>query len=156
MNDNIKHEYPSFRPRPYLANEYRSILLCIDSYDEKNLRGRIYNPYLKEGQRFENAMQFLTIAEELFDNMDYPQPFTQSRSFWNNPCYDKEKTTRRKIKEDIPQNGELTNFALRVIFRQNASWQGSLIWLNENKEDSFRCVLELLKLIDNACESANK
>jgi hypothetical protein len=41
---------------------------------------------------------------------------------------------------------------VRVLFRQNASWQGSLTWLEEGKEESFRSVLELLLLMHSALD----
>ena len=31
---------------------------------------------------------------------------------------------------------------------QNATWQGSVTWVDENKVQNFRSALELLKLID--------
>ena len=55
------------------------------------------------------------------------------------------------------REGKLGTFALRVLFRQNASWQGSVTWLEENREESFRSALELIWLIDSALrESAEK
>ena len=39
---------------------------------------------------------------------------------------------------------------MRVIFRQNASWQGSVTWLEEEKEENFRSVLELVLLMHSA------
>ena len=41
-------------------------------------------------------------------------------------------------------------FAVRILFRQNASWQGSVTWLEGNREESFRSVLELIFLMDSA------
>ena len=86
----------------------------------------------------------------LFDMMDYPQSFAETRTFWKHPCFDEAEPKEIIANSDLPQNGKTANFILKVVFRQNASWQGSLSWLNQNKEESFRSVLELLKLIDNA------
>ena len=41
---------------------------------------------------------------------------------------------------------------VRVIFRQNASWQGSVSWLEGRRDESFRSVLELLMLLNSALE----
>ena len=46
-------------------------------------------------------------------------------------------------------SGALTTFAIRILFQQNASWQGSLTWLKENKEWRFRSTLELILLMDS-------
>ena len=44
----------------------------------------------------------------------------------------------------------MATFQLRVLFRQNASWQGSLIWVDQRMDAQFRSVLELVRLMDSA------
>lgn len=46
--------------------------------------------------------------------------------------------------------GDLGSFVIRVQHRQNNSWQGRVTWLEENKTENFRSVLELIHLIDDA------
>lgn len=41
-------------------------------------------------------------------------------------------------------------FQVNVMFRQNATWQGSLFWADRGMEANFRSVLELLNLINSA------
>ena len=48
------------------------------------------------------------------------------------------------------RNGDLGSFVIRVQHRQNNSWQGRVTWLDENKSENFRSVLELIHLIDDA------
>ena len=38
-------------------------------------------------------------------------------------------------------------FILDIYYQEHASWQGKVIWVNENKRQYFRSALELLKLI---------
>jgi hypothetical protein len=140
----------------YIKNEYRSSLLCIDAYENKALKGRLYNPYLDTCQHFSNVMQLLILAEELFDMMDYPQPFSETRKFWTNPSVQESCLEDETSETGNPPPGKLANFILKVIFRQNASWQGSLAWLDQNKEESFRSVLELLKLLDEAVTNVDE
>lgn len=40
-------------------------------------------------------------------------------------------------------------FQIKILFRQNATWQGSLLWLDRQQEAQFRSVLELLELLDS-------
>lgn len=40
-----------------------------------------------------------------------------------------------------------------VLFCQNASRQGSVMWLEEGREENFRSVLELLLMMDSALRS---
>ena len=35
-----------------------------------------------------------------------------------------------------------------ILFQEHYTWQGRLIWLNENQEAAFRSAIELLKLLD--------
>ena len=45
--------------------------------------------------------------------------------------------------------GKLATLKMRVMFRQNASWQGTLKWMEEGLQENFQSVLELLLLIDS-------
>lgn len=46
-------------------------------------------------------------------------------------------------------------FIIKVMDQQNATWQGSVTWVDEQREKYFRSTLELLKLIDGALEKRN-
>ena len=41
-------------------------------------------------------------------------------------------------------------FEIAVKFRQNATWQGQIFWVERNLRQNFRSVLEMLKLMDEA------
>jgi len=41
-------------------------------------------------------------------------------------------------------------FEITVRFRQNATWQGQILWAEKNLKQNFRSVLEMLKLMDEA------
>lgn len=41
-------------------------------------------------------------------------------------------------------------FIIKIMNQQNATWQGSVTWVEEQREQYFRSALELLKLIDGA------
>ena len=41
-------------------------------------------------------------------------------------------------------------YELEILFRQNSSWQGTLTWLEQGREESFRSVLELCMLLNSA------
>ena len=44
------------------------------------------------------------------------------------------------------------NFVITITHRQNATWQGSVTWVEENRTQSFRSALELLRLMDSAVD----
>ena len=47
-------------------------------------------------------------------------------------------------------------FIVRVRFEQNATWHGSLSWIEQKKTQNFRSTLEMLKLMDEALDSESK
>lgn len=45
-------------------------------------------------------------------------------------------------------------FVINIRYRENATWQGDVLWVNQNRQCNFRSALELLKLIDGAMDSS--
>ena len=41
-------------------------------------------------------------------------------------------------------------FIIKVDHCENGTWQGSVVWADENRTEHFRSALELFKLMDNA------
>lgn len=110
--------------KPY---DNRVDLVCIDSYNDGIPTGRVYHPQLGTCDHFRGLTQFLVQMEESLKSQSYhPAPHDL----------------------DV-HSGALTTFAIRILFQQNASWQGSLTWLKENKEWRFRSTLELILLMDS-------
>lgn len=126
------------------GEEYRTTLVCIDSYQEGIPAGRFYNPYKKEGNSFRGIMEFLWKMENALETMEFPKAYTTVRTFQNS----EKDTTDPPIPHH--KNGKHATFALKVLFRQNASWQGHVTWLEGKKEQGFRSVLELVLLINSA------
>lgn len=133
------------------GNQYRATRVCIDSYKGGGVpAGRIYNPGIDGAVTFRCVNQFLLRMEELLDEMRFPQPFAVARSFAPNAP---ETPGTHGGKEDETA-GALATFVVRVFFRQNASWQGSVTWEETGREQSFRSVLELLLMMDGALKEA--
>lgn len=127
--------------------EYRTITVCIDSYQNGVPVGRFYNLYLKDGYRFLSTTQFLIEMERALDTMDFPKAFTTTRTFAPPPVH------INGPPEEQPRQGEKATFAVKVLFRQNSSWQGTVTWMEGRREQSFRSVLELLLLMDSALQA---
>ena len=126
------------------GTEYRLTTVCIDSYENRQLCGRFYHPCLSGGQRFHSVTQFLLGMQQALDAMDFPKAFTAIRNF--TPPTDHETGPP----DTAYTPGKQATFTVRILFRQNASWQGSVIWMEGRQEQCFRSVLELILLLDNA------
>ncbi len=45
---------------------------------------------------------------------------------------------------------------MHVISQENATWQGQVTWLDEKETKSFRSLMELIKLMDEAVQSGQE
>ncbi len=55
--------------------------------------------------------------------------------------------------EKAPAVGGST-FLIRIQFRQNACWQGTVQWLDQKKSLPFRSLLEMVLLVQEALDQA--
>lgn len=124
--------------------EDRKTTLCIDSYTDGVLQGRFYG-FDRKVQHFSSLSQFLILMEELLEQTNTPQSDTTRRSF---------SALLRPDPSDHPRGsirpGARATFELQVLFRQHSSWQGTVRWRDQHREQSFRSVLELILLLDSA------
>lgn len=132
------------------GREYRTTFICIDSYDSMIPEGRIYNPFKNGGESFKGTVDMLCKMETLLDSMNYPQSFNILRGF--SSCCSAEAVPLAEEEK----SGKAATFSVRILFRQNASWQGSVTWLEGGAEESFRSVLELLFLMNSALTEGTK
>ena len=48
------------------------------------------------------------------------------------------------------ERGGQATFIVQIKYRQNATWQGDVVWAEQNRKVYFRSALELMKIIDSA------
>ena len=54
---------------------------------------------------------------------------------------------------NVPNHGEgrkKNTFIVKIEYCQHETWQGQVIWAEEDKSQRFRSALELIKLMDEA------
>jgi len=134
----------SYDPTRY---DSRSFLICVDHCDDGQFRGFLHHPQRGESSGFKSLLQLIMRMEQTLDMENEPQSFNSMRTFfppvalWGSE------------EDDIPfRRGRKMTLAVRVLFRYNSSWQGSLTWLEEGRTEKFRSVLELLTLVHSAVE----
>ena len=122
----------------------QTLLVCVDSYENGVPRGQMYLPG-QPGERFESLSQLLLRGERLLEQGGGVQSYTTPRIFAlvrplpPAPCGATELT-----------RGNAATFEIWILFRQHASWQGELLWMEKNTRQSFRSVLEMITLMDSA------
>ena len=136
---------------PIRGNEFRRTTVCVDSYENSVMTGRFYNQYLSSSVEFHSLLDFLTKMEEVLDDMKFPQAFKTYRSFGE----DAFAVPFESVSKTVPKS-LLASFEIRILFRQNASWQGSVTWIEGKQEQSFRSTLELIFLMNSAILAAGK
>ncbi len=134
-----------------------SSLVCMDVSSDYEMSGRVFHLYMEDpfdtlvsvqgnqmgGRVYRSFLELIDILDEIYDRLDYPQNSVDYRSF-------SEKTQHEICRECIQESnlmGMESTFLVRVLFRQNASWQGSIKWIEKNRTENFRSVMELMKLI---------
>lgn len=136
-----------------ISNLERYHMVCIDSYMDHCIKGRIYNANQKVIKEYESFIQMIFYMEEWVTKMEYPIPEMELRTFplKENGVLQEESVVGEKVdKVNHIKKGEKATFIVRIQFCQNASWQGSIYWLEEEKEEYFRSVLELMNLMMSA------
>ena len=135
-----------------MRREACTALICIDSFDDYSMSGRLYHSSLPHEAYFRSFMELIEIMEHIFNKLDYPQSVMTLRSFEGTQPAERIEVAVPAIPTSHINNakGDTATFRLRVMFRQNATWQGSIRWIEAEKEENFRSVLELLHLMDSA------
>ena len=123
----------------------RTILVYVDSVDDHIPSGRFHIASEREVQKFHGFCQLMLDINNNLDQENFPQSFNELRKFH---LPSKQADSSNPLMDQ--KNGTVATFSIRILFRQNASWQGSVTWLEGNQEEFFRSVLELLALLDNA------
>ena len=130
------------------------VCICVDNVKDNRIEGRIYHYYAEKPEIIKDTMQLLRILEAFYDQIDFPQAAEQLREFVN----DSDEVKRRKRLPRpvtnrefmMKQSGTCGTFLLYVQYRQNATWQGQIMWKERGKTLEFRSALEFLILLDNA------
>lgn len=135
---------------PYTPQRFdvRTFLLYIDSYDDGVPVGHYHNLCREELVEFRSLTQLLLKLDQSLDIDNMPQSFNKVRTFFPLNGYGLEVIT-----EPCSKVGKMATFVVHILFRRNASWQGTVTWLDEGRVQNFRSVMELVVLMNSALEN---
>jgi len=126
----------------FQRQDAHTILLYIDSYHMDIPEGRFFCPCTGETEAFRGVVQMLLKIEQCLDIHNAPQGFHTIRRFSHFPSF-----WPLPLEETGTQPGQSASFSLQILFRRNASWQGSVTWLEKDRTMHFRSALELIFLL---------
>ena len=128
----------------------RTLVICVDSYKQGNPQGCFYNCSQEEVVfEFQSLTQLIVGIENNLDAANFPQSFTAVRSFSVKPEPELKSVKKRR-------RGKQATFTVKILFRQNTSWQGTITGHQKKSEQIFRIVLELILLMDSALSNRSK
>ena len=145
--------------RPFITAMSTRMRATIVPYSNGVIIGELHSRFLDEPYKFTSLIQMIRKMEDIFDIKKFPQSSVKLRSFGAYKQGSEKREAERRypmidnnsdlIVPDEQENSRCT-FEIAVRFRQNASWQGEILWAEKNMRQNFRSVLEMLKLMDEA------
>ena len=113
-----------------------------------SISGMFCYPMTGETGKFSSLLELILKIDHRFDEEEAPQAFSAIRSF----C-----PPRMLWMADEKNPGQreesIALFTVHVMFRRNATWQGTVTWVEGNQSRHFRSVLELVSLINSAVQT---
>lgn len=133
-------------PMKFMPSGRNEVIVRVVSYEDQCPKGVLECARLDAPLPFSSLTQLLLMMEEIMDSAHYPQRSEEPRAF------SKKELLRQPV--DVPEPDQIAaSFRVSVLFRQNASWQGSLLWIERAMDAQFRSVLEFVRLLDSALSS---
>lgn len=108
----------------------REAVVTVRSYRDGVMEGYLQHPRLQGAEKIYSLSQMIILLDCLLDMEGCPN---RSMPLVPGECIKDEKCTV---------------FRIQVLFREHHSWQGRLIWENEEREIVFRSVIEFIQLFD--------
>ena len=140
-------------------SETSKIYVHIGRCSADAVTGELFFPGTGKSAHFIGLDELLSVTETVLDELSYPQPTFQHRTFH-------ERITRKRKERDcivqeheedkeeseLKKLGNDATFVIHVKYRQNATWQGEIKWVSRDKAQYFRSDLELVRLIEDALD----
>lgn len=140
------------------------ITVCINHKENGDYSGEIWDQYATHSTAYTGLMDLVFRMDELYDSWNFPQRANKCRSFLREDNSEERTPSTPNIRKGKKmelhnvqeKRGKQGTFIVQVQYRQNSSWQGQVIWAEENKREHFRSALELMKLIDGAMSGSEE
>lgn len=136
--------------KQFISSNISKFKILVNETDNYNISGMLYNEYYELTMAFHGIREFFASLDQFFDFVNFPQASHEHRTFGIIRNKRKEVPKTMKKEKLTATTGDKATFTVHVQFRQNASWQGTIQWIEGNKTQRFRSELEMLKLMTNA------
>lgn len=137
----IRHYYPK-----------GSYVIRICNHVSGDFQGTVYFPQLDHSAPFLTAGGLIKQMEEDIEKNHYPQNTFEIRRWIKKAGAPKKHRVEKS--HDMQFERTICSFLVQVRYFQNATWQGTIHWMEGKQTKTFRSEYELLKLIEEAAESS--
>jgi len=134
----------------FISSNISRFRILVNLTDDYDISGILYNEHYTLTMSFSGIREFFSSLDQFFDYVNFPQSSHEHRTFSIIRPKRKEVPKTMKKEKLAVDTGDKATFTVHVQFRQNASWQGTIQWIEGNKTQRFRSELEMLKLMTNA------
>lgn len=109
----------------------REALVTVTSYRGGSMDGYVRHPRLEgKAVKIHSLAQLVLMLDALLDMENCPgSPL---------PLVSPEKSGGERM----------ADFRIQILFREHYTWQGKLVWQNENQETVFHSAIELMEMLD--------
>ncbi len=134
------------------------VMVCVDGVENGDIYGRYFHRYKKEETFFPDSATLIIEMERFYDDIGYPQAAIKTRKFIERkggriPA--KEHMAVISDSQTLMQfRGKLATFLVGVTSRQNASWQGDVVWMEQQIRKHFCSDMELVVFVDDAVKKS--
>ena len=134
------------------------VMVCVDGVENGDIYGRYFHRYEKEETFFPDSATLVIEMERFYDDIGYPQAAIKTRKFIERkggriPA--KEHMAVISDSQTLMQfRGKLATFLVGVTSRQNASWQGDVVWMEQQIRKHFCSDMELVVFVDDAVKKS--
>lgn len=108
----------------------REAVVTVMSYNNGIMEGFLQHPRLDTIEKIQSLTQLILLLGSLLDLENCP----------NSPP--------PLVPSAYSAREGAAVFRIQILFREHHTWQGRLIWQNENQETVFHSGLELIRLLD--------
>ena len=134
------------------------VMVCVDGVENGDIYGRYFHRYKKEETFFPDSATLVIEMERFYDAIGYPQAATKTRKFMER---EREKVPAKEHMTVIYDSqtlmqfrGKLATFLVGVTSRQNTSWQGDVVWMEQKIRKHFCSDMELVVFVDDAVKKS--
>ena len=113
-----------------LPCQSREAVVTVRSYQNGILDGYLQHPRLEKKEKLKSVSQLVLLLDSLLD----------LEGSMNSPL--------SLVPRERSQAESKAVFRIQILFREHYTWQGRLIWENENQEIIFHSAIELIQLLD--------